>query len=574
MVIPVIWASNHDDVLCRGNWDHGMLEALFDRSLWRVPGGFTFEHHECPQGRPWPRAEGAVVVVSGRNHANDRDVRWLNQQLRAFPWVLLVTAGDEEASFPWPAMKHPRMVVWGMGAKPGSEGVDFPLGSGWPPWFRGALPAEPPEKHLEFVFAGQVTHERRFLAAQQMRDWTGPCARLETEAFTTGLPPAEYADVMARGMVAPCPSGPESPDSFRLYEALEAGCIPLADAVTPHGPEPGYWTYVLGESPPFPEVSDWASFPALMADALAGWPENATRIHAWWGRWKRRLAWRLHDDLCGLVGSSPAAPPDEEITVVVSTSPAPLHPSPEHLAETLASIRERLGHAEIVVAADGVRPEQAHLADAYREYLRRVVWASHHEWSNVIVLPRAAWGHQANTVRDALELVRTPLVLLVEHDTPLCGEQIDWAACTEALHSGALNVVRFHHEAAVLPEHAHLMLDDPLTVGGQTFLRTVQWSQRPHLAPTWWYEDMLGRHFTKQSRSFIEDVVHGIIQSDWLDRGAPGWERWRLGLYADETGGIGIKRSTHLDSRGSEPKHSQRFRYPGKVPPGAPKPTP
>ena len=30
-----------------------------------------------------------------------------------------------------------------------------------------------------------------------------------------------------------CPSGYATPDSFRLYEALEAGCVPLADMTAP-----------------------------------------------------------------------------------------------------------------------------------------------------------------------------------------------------------------------------------------------------------------------------------------------------------------------------------------------------
>ena len=31
----------------------------------------------------------------------------------------------------------------------------------------------------------------------------------------------------------PCPSGPATPDSFRLWEALEAGCVPIADGYAP-----------------------------------------------------------------------------------------------------------------------------------------------------------------------------------------------------------------------------------------------------------------------------------------------------------------------------------------------------
>jgi hypothetical protein len=56
-----------------------------------------------------------------------------------------------------------------------------------------------------------VTNQTRFLAT-----WKDP------EAFTR----EQYLEVMLDSIFVPCPDG-HNPETFRFYEALEFGCIPL-----------------------------------------------------------------------------------------------------------------------------------------------------------------------------------------------------------------------------------------------------------------------------------------------------------------------------------------------------------
>lgn len=561
MNVPVLWVTNHADVLARGNWDHAMLEAVFDRSLWRVPGGVDYVHHEIGAGQPWPQVDGAVVVVSGRNHASPEDLHWLNHELRALRWVVLVTAGDEEATFPWHRIRHERMKVWGMGAKPvPGNGVDVPLGSGWPPGIRDTLAASTvlgAERELPFFFSGQVTHERRHECSAALARMPGGRV-IETERFTEGISQKDYWRHLASAKLAPCPSGPCSPDSFRLYEALEAGCVPIADAVTPLGPEPGYWTYVCGEPPPFPEITDWSTLPTLAEALLSDWPANANRVLAWWGRYKRDLAWRMGEHVQALHGHAARTwpSPDDEITVVVPVSPSPLHPSTEHLEATIASVRRHLPLSEIIVAADPPRPELRHRRRDWQEFLRRALWLSHHRWHNVAFMLRPKWGHQANVVADALELVRTPMLLLVEYDAPLTDRPIDWEGCLRVIHSGTANVVRFSHEASVLPDHEHLMLSGPQEIDGVPLIPTMQYSARPHLAPVWLYRDLLARWFDPRMRTMLEDRLYAVILSSGVSREL--WERWRIWLYADTRPDGSMQRSIHLDGRAGDPKFEMR----------------
>lgn len=256
--------------------------------------------------------------------------------------------------------------------------------------------------------------------------------------------------------------------------------------------------------------------------------------------------------------------PSDAISVVMTTSPVPAHPDTSDIAETVASVREQLPTAEIVIAVDGVRPEQEHRRDDYTEYTRRLLWLTNNEWHNVVPILLPEWRHQANATRAALEVVDRPLVLFVEHDTPIVGD-IDWPAMCAAVASGAAGCLRLHHEDRVLPDHEWLMLDPATTwlnttAGALPVRRTSAWWQRPHLCTARFYRERILSRFTPKSRCFVEDVMYGLIQSDCIDHGEAGWFDWRIYLYApDVNGPRGMQRSFHIDSRKAEPKYDQVF---------------
>jgi hypothetical protein len=110
------------------------------------------------------------------------------------------------------------------------------------------------------------------------------------------MEPGEYVLWMRAAKVAPCPSGAVSVDSFRLYEALESHCVPLADGVSHVDGRVDYWSRIFPDVP-FPVVYDYADLPGYVDDALKAWPANANRIAAWWIRHKRRMALDLVEDL-------------------------------------------------------------------------------------------------------------------------------------------------------------------------------------------------------------------------------------------------------------------------------------
>ena len=94
----------------------------------------------------------------------------------------------------------------------------------------------------------------------------------------------EYYQVMTRSKVVLCPSGPVTVDTFRVCEALEAGCIPVVDDRTPNPSWPsGYWNYVFGsEKLPFPVVQEWKGVTEIIEHWAGNFDELGPICKAWW----------------------------------------------------------------------------------------------------------------------------------------------------------------------------------------------------------------------------------------------------------------------------------------------------
>lgn len=278
----------------------------------------------------------------------------------------------------------------------------------------------------------------------------------------------------------------------------------------------------------------------------------------------------------------------ELITCLITTSPTASDPSPDAIGETAASFRRFDAHANtrLLVGADGVRPEQRdEMREGWGEPLSQryaikldlasFEMAGHSRTVKAYgpgeVLKLRSWGHQANVLRMLLAEVTTPLVLVLEHDTPLTADvEIDWQTAAECILSRELDSIRFLHESHILPDYQHLMLDsESQYFATMPYIRTAQWSQRPHLAFTNWYRWIIDTYFAPSSRTMVEDVMHGVVTAAWQRE---SYGRFRLGIYSDPE--PTMQRSYHLDGRAGGEKYEMCFAYPGDAwPAGAPAPT-
>lgn len=516
--INVIWQSYREQTPSRHYWDTAMLEDIFSRKMWSPVCGHTFVHHDGFKNAPRD-ISGAVVIVPGRFMGPHIDQ--LNHDLSMLAWCVVMVVGDEESAFPAHLIVHPYMKLWIQTPKPDKHDfADRFLPVGYPtdaPKMLADLPFGTIRSH-EWFFSGQVTHPRRVDCVTQLkRMHEGEL--FETPGFTQGLLRAEYYLLMASSKVAPCPSGPQTPDTFRLAEALEAGCVPIADGLAPNFPA-GYWPYVFSEQPPFPIIEDWNTLPALVDQAVNAWPANANKISAWWQSYKRDLTYALEDDINFLSGKllEPWSLGDK-ITVVIPTSPIPSHPDTSIIEEVITSIRYHLPNSEIILMMDGVRPAVEHRRIQYEEYKRRLLWKCNHDWQNVLPVVFPVNCQQAVMMRDVLnKYVKTPLVFFVEHDAPIRIDlPIEWDSITKLLESGDANQVRLYYFHDILPEHQYLMRETQEKFGAR-FVKTIQYSQWPNISTVAFYKKILQDHFHPDQRAMIETVMYSpVVEHPWDD---------------------------------------------------------
>lgn len=556
VIVPVIWPARDPAFLARGYADCALLEAVMDRTLWTPQNAITFEHIEVREESQWPVA-GGLVIFNGRANKNDAD--WLIKMIAGMPWSVVIITGDEEHEFPWPRIPESKTRrVWVMQPDIEQSFLSYMLPGGWYPNTREEL-----VKHYEsarsrtwpWFFAGQVTHQRRVDCFNQLvQDGRGKAIR--TGGFMEGVDNETYMAFLADSKVVPCPSGPVTVDTARPLSALEAGCVPVLDARRTYGEQFDYWSLIFGKEHPFPEVYEWREWPYQIDTILPQWAELSNKCSAFWQRWKRQTALQLDADIREVSGrTSWTVESSNRITAIITTSPIPSNPSTEMIGNTISSIREQLPLAEIIIAIDGVRPEQKDQKSDYNEYVRDVLWRCNFEWHNVLPVVLPEWGHQANAVRRALEYVNTETILFVEHDTPILGD-IDWCGIINNIESGLANAVRLHQDIEIHPDHERIILDPQAQmINGVPMRRTSAWWQRPHIAATDFYRDMLDEFFPLDSRTMIEDRMYSPVFIDCTTK-REGWGRWRLWVFTPDGD---IRRSGHFDGRGEQPKYGMDF---------------
>lgn len=519
MDLNIIYLSVKEGTPPHSYWDHGFLDDyLFPQFKHK-----TYECSKIPDG-----LDGAVVVIPAR--AQFDCIEAINVELAKLRWCIVILTGDEESVFPWRELSHIRMLVWIMSPKQSMHGdAAFKIGSGYrkeEPSLLRELGLR--EREYDWFFAGQVTHEARIKCVEALKNIPNGVL-LETKGFGQGLEYGEYIQYMSESKFIPCPSGPVSPDNFRLYEALEAGCIPIADGGD-------YWSFLFDEPVPFPVLSDWSKLPEILPTLLNNYQPLANKVFGWWQLYKRRIADKLYENVRSCDGQIERIVDD--VTIIMPTTHMPSNPSTEVIEQTLDSAVQQMPNSELIVMIDGLKPEKSECLADYEEATRRLLHLLKYKYKHAIPMRFEQYGHQSLMTRQALKIIHTPLILFVEHDTPITRD-IDWVGIKEVVKSNYAYVVRLSHEGRVLDEHQYLMLDkEPQLVHGVPLIRTIQWSQRPQLCSTDFYRTIIEKYHDDQPR-FIEHVMYGHLAHG-------DWNEFRVHIYAPEGD---MQRSIHLDGK-------------------------
>jgi len=480
--------------------------------------------------------DDGILVISGRQ--NCKRINEINEYIKKMDWVILIVTGDEENVFPIDKIKHDNCIIYQQTAKTNTIADRYiPLG------YAQRVDNYVDNLKYDFVFVGQNTHKKRY-------DWIGEMQKrlggivISTNGFAKGIEPNQYMDLLQIAKVLPSPSGPVIPETFRMYEALETGNLPLIPK------DDTYWSRLFNNCP-IPQIEKAKDLNGNIDYFVDTFPLKQNEVFAWWIQEKLKIRRNLIEDIHRLSGYDLT----NNLSVIIPTSPILSHPNTKIIEETLNSL-DKLGSIDIYLLIDGIREEQGKFKDNYNLYIRNILKIANRS-ENIYPIIFNEHTHQVAMTRKALELINSDYVLFIEHDTPLC-ENIPLNEIFIMLQTQDANVVRLNHEALVLPEHEFLYLSDPIKYNNELFRKTIQWSQRPHFARTEFYREILNKYFSKIAKCMIEDGIHGHPIEDYKRKGMSGWNDWRIWTYTPPRD---QKRSYTTDGRKTEPKFDNSFIY-------------
>ncbi len=240
----------------------------------------------------------AVVLIPASYHAELVDD--INKELSKLNRVVLFLMGDEENVFPVDKISHENIEIWVQYPDPKKHDKYHKLGTGYPQHMKEHLSKEAPEKTVNIFFAGQMTHQRRREANDEILKYSYADTNvklLTTRGFTQGESHSQYYQDMMSAKIAPCPSGAVTVDSFRLFEALECMSIPIADEKNPKGEVVHYWDWLFGYITPFSKITNWSSIHDIVPEILSDYPHNMHKITAWYIKWKREFKFKIREQL-------------------------------------------------------------------------------------------------------------------------------------------------------------------------------------------------------------------------------------------------------------------------------------
>jgi len=275
----------------------------------------AFDVHHHLDGRYEVVAPNPIVVLEGQEYDPDQVQAYLHTLRAQDSTVGILHIGDE---FGWAPLEvyDEAAFVYRNYWRPEIDSLAhchyLPLGVNCPRdlFEQTALSDRP----YRWSFAGQAKPSRHAMIETLAQRTDGHL--VINDHFNSGLSKPEYATLLSNTQIVLCPRGWASVESYRFYEALEAGAIPLVEDdggfglyrehctrsgswnALKGGPKywydiakrtrrPSYWRSAFGEDFPCPRIYKWENLPATL-DEIDPAPLAAT-IRNWWTHYKRSL---------------------------------------------------------------------------------------------------------------------------------------------------------------------------------------------------------------------------------------------------------------------------------------------
>ncbi len=255
-------------------WDHGLLNEVFSKHP------ETFIQHDTPTPDLFDRA---IVIVVG-----NPDTEPLRSYLNTLKSGVVILTSDETASWDIQALVPDHLEVWSQYYTAGMN-VKERLLMGCPDRIKDYKINSTQEKKYNWSFIGQVNNPFRQQCVEVLRGLPDGFLQ-EVELFggngENGMEYQEYLDILCQSKYVICPAGRNTAETFRLYEAMECGAIPITDARSPRdAKEFNYWSEV---------------YPMHKVISVNFWDEKAMKVilnmpndNNWWFQYKKDLEQKL-----------------------------------------------------------------------------------------------------------------------------------------------------------------------------------------------------------------------------------------------------------------------------------------
>jgi hypothetical protein len=195
---------------------------------------------------------------------------------------------------------------------------------------------------------------------------------------------------------------------------------------------------------------------------------------------------------------TPAGREQQAITVLLFTSRIPSHPHTWVIDKVYNSIRTQLPLSRIIILADGENgPESPEYSD-FKKELGRKGW-------EVIAFNQKM--HQSLMLRHVLmdiNLIKTPIVMVGEHDWGFRPRYIDWSGIVKYLrHREEFKLIQFRQDEPGIWEWDHHAFSGEVITTKQRIrlLPTINFQCPTHIADVEWYRNQV---ITLSEPDFLE----------------------------------------------------------------------
>lgn len=233
------------------------------------------------------------IVVFSSYHNTEGCVEYFKEMHRRGYTFGIINLSDERGLGPSTFYPHAAFVFrnyWRSDFNDQENVITFPLGYGPGFWEGGKKePGKACCREYIWSFSGMVrnrpTREAMINNMKEVSNYffleTNDWGRKDQKSLTV----SECRELMLKTIFVPCPGGWANMDSFRVYESLECGCIPIVEKF-PHD----YFRSFFPNHP-FVAIDSWEEAPDLIQAYLAD-PEvlekKRIECYVWWNEYRQK----------------------------------------------------------------------------------------------------------------------------------------------------------------------------------------------------------------------------------------------------------------------------------------------